>query len=181
METSNTSAPGRGEVVGHLHLGERASEIELGNARDFRRSEFLHCRDGLRRRRPHAGKVAEHPFHRAVVRLNGALIRLVVLHERRARRPLVGQQSAEQPAAPFPVGSARRLTQATEGTEVQRLRALDGIQRGRIDDVGIGRFEQRVFRAAGSESSHERENDHRHGGDRAAKPAAHRECIRHEI
>ena len=65
----------------------------------------------------------------AVVRLGGALIRLVVLHERRARGPLVREQSTEQPAAPLSVGAAGRLTQASERAEVQRLRALDASSR----------------------------------------------------
>ena len=63
--------------------------------------ELLHRLDRLCRRRARPREVAEHALDGRVARLDGPLVRLVVLNERRARGPLVGEQPTEQPRAPL--------------------------------------------------------------------------------
>ncbi len=87
------------EVRRQLQLGETAREVHLADVGRRRRLVLVEQLDRLVGLRADAVERAQLAVDRRVVQLDRTLIRFVVLHERRAGRPLVDEQAAEQPGA----------------------------------------------------------------------------------
>jgi hypothetical protein len=116
-----------------------------------------------------ARELAEHRVHGAVVDGDRPLVGLVILHERRAGRPLVGKQTTKQPRASLTGRAGADGLQSTEPAVIERQRALGGIRVPGVNDVRVGRLQERVGDIRARAEKQRRES-RRHSGGRAHAP-----------